>query len=432
MDVGDYIGPITVPSMHGRHFEKGMQFIRAKRDIHPGELLLVEKALFVVDHAKVECIIKPCFEDLRGDLERPAVSMLTQLLVNQLQLERGGVWKEVRSLYAGPSITSIEEPLSDQSASVLTERVTEDDRAQRIVNMHYRPLDTCVDSYRFSSAVTVPIPCGIGLWAKSALFKCRCLPNAVQQCFGDVIIVYACKPINKGDHVTVDLVNVLLPMEQRQEHFRRRYLTCDCALCSEDRKEDREIVKLRRDMLEQEYWPVLRRKAMFNEDSLGSQWLPGPKVIRQLELFLTQLRDTYGRSQRRLYHVDIFEPMACLASLYHRYKQHEHAAHLMAIVYHEMQCATLQDRKLITSHLNKENWLIPVEWKPLPLKESSFTPDRLTRVAISIAIEYFCAGNSPLAREWVQQAHLHDKLHFEGVLFDERYAAMVKQGTAKV
>ncbi|KZT06404.1 uncharacterized protein LAESUDRAFT_176403 [Laetiporus sulphureus 93-53] len=268
LDVADYRGPIQVTQLQGRGGGRG---VVASKDICVGELLLVSKPFISVFE-----------DDLRGNVIQLAADMLSSKLKTRTQSAavafvaqklygNPDLHDHVFGLYAGPDYPA---PPSSYPPEV--------SKAARAVDPLYPSTDIDIAQLdaicTYNAFQAMPIrPNDVqsqgfekptALHLLPSLFNHSCVPNAIWNCIGDVMVVRAMDTISAGAEITMPYS--LEPSYVQREHALRDHMLsgCDCWLCNADRA-DGDTALRRRDALEDKYRPSTLRSTSL---SLLSKW----------------------------------------------------------------------------------------------------------------------------------------------------------------
>lgn len=269
LDAADYVSNVEIRDSPGRG--RGLS---ATRDIAFGELILMEKAFCAVWSHEKESLLAYKFY-----VENPDTPFLGML----------GLWKETMQ-YArnNPSEAAKLVQLHGDYPGTGKELITVDGtvvldsfQVHDIVRQNAFGLSgfpDCPGSDVYSS----------GLFIKASHFNHSCVPTATRSFIGDLIMVSACKPIAKGEEITVSYGSTDEYKARSKEMQALWHFSCTCPLC-EAEKADTRRTRTERGRLEKEAGAFLARYEL--RSGPNNQF--SPAIVSAAEQLLQKILATY-------------------------------------------------------------------------------------------------------------------------------------------
>lgn len=84
---------------------------------------------------------------------------------------------------------------------------------------------------RFYEANLSQQDCFSGFWLLPSFINHSCLPNSSWLEVGSAMFIHACKPIERGEEITIPYMDVLVPLSLRQERLKNWGFICKCRRC---------------------------------------------------------------------------------------------------------------------------------------------------------------------------------------------------------
>jgi hypothetical protein len=209
-----------------------------------------------------------------------------------------------------------------------------------------------------------------GLWIWPSYFNHSCLPNTERIFFGDIMMIFASRKINKGDEITISYGDILdTSFKKYLEHYN---IECKCELCTLDRV-DCEL-KNREAIIES----ILTGNAT---SLFASTRDPLERALK----FEKIVADTY--SNRTKYQIKMFYPLIALAVAYQRRGAADKSFQTYSKLY----------KILITSHMNVLSSLIA-------LRAAVASVSRVyTENWLHLAVETNCIGDEAFFKHRYQK-----------------------------
>jgi hypothetical protein len=207
----------------------------AIRDMSAGDMILCEKAFCVVWGHELEAMTAMTY-DVRDDRIRVSPLGLTKSTVQSL-LKNPSQIQRVMSLYGdykghGKLVTSTED-----------EPVVDTFRVHDIISRNAFGLGSQYDGDARTAST--------GLWIQASYINHSCIPNSRREYIGDLMLIYATKPIAAGEEI-FSSYNQSSDYDTRQAALMTTWnFVCNCRLCVAEMKDD-PVAKEKRRQLERE------------------------------------------------------------------------------------------------------------------------------------------------------------------------------------
>lgn len=223
LDVGSFLRNTAVAK--SKHHGNGMF---ATRDIKAGEVVFVEKAMFMPNQ------YEPAL----------ASAALYSMIVQQL-FDSPSLAKTVLTMYAGDYERSGAEGTTIDGVSVVDVFLVECIRQKNCFSMPPSTLDV-------TKPTSGPERQAKALWTHASAMNHSCTANVIPSFLGDILICRATSNISKGDEVFQPYVPVKVLPDLRNRQLKETWgFECGCALCSGERKSPAAILAKRRELVAQ-------------------------------------------------------------------------------------------------------------------------------------------------------------------------------------
>jgi tetratricopeptide (TPR) repeat protein len=266
VDAADFTANTVIMISEGRG-----RGLFAKRALDVGDLILAETAFCGVwgqEKAALTC--------LKWNARSPSNILPSQL----------GLWKKiVHHMRHNPENSSGFPDLQGGYKGVGNTIINDDD-GLRVVDS-YQVYDLMVRN-QFGLDGTLEqversIPTGVFLRA-SYLNHC-CVSNAKRQIVGDMLLLYALKPIAEGDEVTISYDDPIEDLKSRTELNKDKWnFACDCKLCEVEAQDPVDVRKRREKLLDDAYELMEAHPASF---------MTSDRAIAEAEQLIRNIADTY-------------------------------------------------------------------------------------------------------------------------------------------
>ncbi|KAH7725846.1 TPR domain-containing protein [Aphelenchoides avenae] len=141
-----------------------------------------------------------------------------------------------------------------------------------------------------------------------------CVDNVYRAHYGDVMMVYAIRDIQKGEGLVWTYVSWKYPYEHREAYLWSEHrIRCDCLLCELDRSDKR---RKRRDKLVQKAEMLVLLAANKRE------------LVAKLEPIVQEIRETY--SSRQQFRLRLLVPLTILYDAYSELENLDRCVHISA------------------------------------------------------------------------------------------------------
>ena len=245
VDAASFAGHTKVRESSGRG-----RGLFATRPIGTGDLVLCEKAFCVVWGHESEAWTALTY-DVRDDMIRGFPAGLHQAIVQKLQTNPSQIAR-VMDLYGDYEgigkrlITADDVPVIDvfQAHDIIARNA-------------FGPGAVFSGDRESSEDVT---SASTGLWTHAAYINHSCMPNAKVEYIGDLMLLYAIRPIGAGEEIT-HCYNDSSDLDARKTALRTTWgFTCTCGLCAAE-EADGPALRKKRNKLEQEAKTFMQKEA---------------------------------------------------------------------------------------------------------------------------------------------------------------------------
>lgn len=386
IDCADYIGPIRLVDIPG----KGQRYV-ATKDLNPGTLLLVNKALKVAwKNSSAKGL--ECLEDdtpgSTGDLK--TFNELTSAVANMVMKN---------PITFGPTISNLSAEANESQDHSTIHPVFCDPQLQEepIVDIERicstKLFRTCTGMFQYQSAIfeanrsVIIDNFGIGCFLLP-MFGHRCVSNALHEIYNDVMFVRAVQPITEGEEIFIHRFNPDIPYEKRMTESESRGFRCDCRLCFFDENEPKNF-RLRREAL----------IVTFNNQIMKvvhQRW--HVNIFQDLKKLIANMKSTYRKSKRKELQIDLIDVYCKFGMLYRKRGLHEQAADSFL---NAIRAFGFEPGELLASY---------EETNAVTVTKSQFLSWKIMLPLEMLVLSYFDSGKVVKAKSWLQVMMAFDKI----------------------
>jgi tetratricopeptide (TPR) repeat protein len=319
-DVADYKSELIEVT---RVRENKMNGVVALKDIKKGTLLVVSKAISKVYDKELikihEMITKFNFSSKRASMQSNAQNFSN--LIYSMQSNPKAA-KEIYELYSGEDYNR-----NKQSEFLINvERIDAIQRWNSFSSENiFQFFRHANDEERDYNSLLGDKKDNSGLWIFPSYFNHSCIANVTRIFFGDVMMIYALRDIQKSEELTMSYFGYVPDYEIRAERCMYYGFVCDCLLCQLDREEKECDFRKTRSKLVKK----IKTNTYFNAANLTKD--------------INKLRDTYRSKSSTKINLSSFErhqlvePLKKLCSLLKSQNKYDKATDILMEVYTIME-----------------------------------------------------------------------------------------------
>ncbi|KAJ8605982.1 hypothetical protein MRB53_041275 [Persea americana] len=266
LDVADFKANVTVQKIVDRGHG-----LFATKAIKAGELVLVEKALFVA------------FNTDEGADQSVIMNLNTEVMSVGTHPTRlvGAVHKMLHSPKLAEAFSRLYDGGYEPRGVQVVDGVVAVDTFQVEA-----ALDFVIDRHMADQATS-----STGVWLTSSFVNHDCIGNAARSFTGDVMVIRATKDLKKGDEILMRYKNSDDDIESFQKSMLSSWkFTCSCALCTAEAKTP-EPQRQRRLQL------IKEAREFLQANQISERYPPTPVLITKAEQLRAKIEASYGQAQ---------------------------------------------------------------------------------------------------------------------------------------
>ncbi|KAK4502484.1 hypothetical protein PRZ48_005909 [Zasmidium cellare] len=276
LDVADFKANVTVQ----KTVDRGHGLFATKA-IKAGELVLVEKALFVA------------FNTDEGADQSVIMNLNTGVMSVGTHPTRlvGAVHKMLHSPKLAEAFSHLYDGGYEPRGVQVVDGVVAVDTFQVEAALDFNGFGLPSDPTAVDRDMADQATSSTGVWMTSSFINHDCIGNAARSFMGDVMVIRATKDLEKGDEILMRYKNSDDDIESFQKTVLSSWkFTCSCALCTAEAKTPEPQRQRRLELIKE-------ARAFLQANQISEQYPPTPVLITKAEQLRAKIEASYGQAQ---------------------------------------------------------------------------------------------------------------------------------------